>query len=67
MASELDIERFIGERDELKQRLEGVDRAKVRIVKWYNRVKEKDATVAREVEKATLEAVFRIFDEEMNK
>lgn len=65
MAGELDANdtnALLNEIDKLKQRLAGIDIAKVRIEQWYNRVKGANDTEARKVEKATLETVFRIFE-----
>ena len=50
----------IKDRNELKQRLEGVDRAMARIERWHNRLVGENDIV-----KQTLETVFRIFRDEV--
>ena len=69
MASEAGTSALITERNILMRRLEGVDRAKARIVEWYKVVVEKSKGGFRHetIEKQTLETVFRIFEEEVTK
>ena len=68
MATELDANdtnALLNEIDVLKQRLEGVDRAKARIKKWHDRMTvQSEDTEARRIEKQTLKTVYRIFNEE---